>query len=134
MIEVHQYRKTGIIQARVLTHQDVLERQGIIQTLEGEATFTEGDYLCIGIKGEAYPQPKASFEAHNERVGPSTLEGFDTYRSKTPCVAFPFPDTFQVTQKNGDVLTGQPNDYLVIRGTEAWPVARVIFFKTYEKI
>ena len=75
MIEVIQCRKKALTRARMLTEQDHVERQGIIQTLEGPATFAVGDYLCIGIHGEEWPQSAITFEANNELVGPSDIAG-----------------------------------------------------------
>lgn len=39
-----------------------------LPTLEGEVTAQPGDYLCIGSKGEPWPQPASRFEAHYQPV------------------------------------------------------------------
>lgn len=39
-----------------------------VHTLEGDVTALPGDYLCIGPKGEPWPQPASRFEAHYRPV------------------------------------------------------------------
>lgn len=42
--------------------------RGHIKTLEGAMSFVEGDYIIIGVKGEAYPCRKDIFEETYEVV------------------------------------------------------------------
>jgi hypothetical protein len=52
------YRKHQITWAKKLN------RPMRIPTLEGDVMAQPGDYLCIGPKGEPWPQPSDRFEAH----------------------------------------------------------------------
>ena len=51
------YRKVASfrLRARRLTHEDVEQRGGVIDTLEGPVAFEPGDYLARGIQGEEWP-------------------------------------------------------------------------------
>lgn len=40
----------------------------IVQTLEGNVHAKAGDYLCVGIDGDQWPQPAARFERLYEQV------------------------------------------------------------------
>lgn len=56
------YRKHQLTWARKLT------LPMIVHTLEGDVYANAGDYLCVGIEGEQWPQPAARFEKLYERV------------------------------------------------------------------
>ncbi len=60
------YRKFQVTWAKKLN------LPAVIHTLEGDVYARAGDYLCIGIDGEQWPQPAARFEKlyeHLERPG-----------------------------------------------------------------
>jgi hypothetical protein len=40
----------------------------VVHTLEGDVQAHAGDYLCVGINGEQWPQPATRFEKNYERV------------------------------------------------------------------
>jgi hypothetical protein len=54
------FRKTAITWARQLAAPMV------VHTLEGDVRAQAGDYLCIGAKGEQWPQMRDRFEANYE--------------------------------------------------------------------
>lgn len=56
------YRKHAVTWARKLQDPQIVE------TLEGKVLAQAGDYLCVGSKGETWPQPAERFEAVYERV------------------------------------------------------------------
>jgi len=56
------YRKPEITWARKI------ERPRVVHTLEGDVIAEAGDYLCLGPKGEPWPQKPDRFERHYERV------------------------------------------------------------------
>ena len=51
-----------------ITWAKKIEKPIRVPTLEGEVMAHPGDYLCIGSKGEPWPQPAARFEAHYKPV------------------------------------------------------------------
>lgn len=54
------YRKHQVTWAKRITERSV------IATREGNVVARPGDYLCIGVEGETWPQPAARFEANYE--------------------------------------------------------------------
>ena len=130
----HLYQKTAYTQARVLTEQDYLERNGIIETLEGPSSFQPGDYLCEGIKGEQWPQPRAHFEANHVLIGSGDLPGFALYRSTSVRAAAKMSKEFTVTLPTGTQLKGKAGDYLVKLDNEMWVVDSQIFEETYRRV
>ncbi len=58
-----RYRKRPlVVEAKQIDHSFKVE------TIEGNMSGKEGDYLVIGIKGEQYPVDKEIFEESYERV------------------------------------------------------------------
>ena len=56
------YRKHQITWAKKIS------KPLLVHTLEGDVTAHRGDYLCIGPKGEPWPQEASRFEAHYRPV------------------------------------------------------------------
>lgn len=103
------------VRARRLTEEDVKQRAGVIQTMEGPATFQVGDYLALGTRGEEWTMSPQAFAILYE-VGsqePAT-EGFACYRP-APLLhqAIQIPESFTLDRPDGGLYTGQPGDYLV---------------------
>lgn len=55
-------------QKHSITWAQPLSEARVIKTLEGPVRAEAGDYLCVGIKGEQWPQPRQRFEAQYEAV------------------------------------------------------------------
>jgi len=51
LVEFKKYKRLLRHEARLLTHQDYEERQGLIHALEGILKFTSGDYVAKDAKG-----------------------------------------------------------------------------------
>ena len=113
--------------ARQLTQADYEARQGIIETREGPAPFTTGDYLAVDDQGE-YPIQQATIEHCYVRIAPPDAQGFARYRSAEPREALQQSHPF--TTDRG--VTGQAGDYLM-RGRDGrtWPCARAKFEHEY---
>lgn len=127
------------VRARRLTEEDVRQRAGVIQTLEGPATFQAGDYLARGTRGEEYPISPEAFAFHYDQNSqePDT-EGFAWYRP-APLVhqAVQITEPFTIDSGYGSLYTGQPGDYLVRtqgREEEYRIVDRWYFQQNYEPI
>lgn len=58
------YRKFG------LTWAKKLKLPMVVHTLEGDVYAKAGDYLCIGIDGDQWPQPATRFEKLYEQASP----------------------------------------------------------------
>ena len=129
------YRKTGLTKARLLTDSDFALRNGVVKTLEGEASFSPGDYLAVGPKGEEYPIRVETFTNTKEIVGEKDPEGWANYRTTTTVQAASVNKAFGVqcigTQ---DVALGKPGDYFVDSGKRQYVVDKEIFERTYETI
>src|SRR2546421_8403787 len=86
--------KTALLQARPLTDDDYNKRNGIIQTLEGPATFQPGDYLARGVRNEEWPITQKHFTKDYERVSELDAEGFASYRAMDIRQAYQMPEVF----------------------------------------
>jgi hypothetical protein len=137
----HSFRKRASfrVRARRLTEEDVKQRAGVIQTMEGPATFRAGDYLARGTRGEEYPIRPAAFAIlYEEGSQEPDTEGFAWYRP-APLVhqAIQITEPFSMDIPGGGLYTGQPGDYLVRTvGLEGDPriVDRWYFEQYYEPI
>jgi hypothetical protein len=58
----HLYRKASITWAKMI------DQPMIVNTLEGPVSAEAGAYLCVGAKGEQWPQLRARFEENYELV------------------------------------------------------------------
>jgi hypothetical protein len=134
------YRKVASfrVRARKLTEEDVKQRAGVIQTLEGPATIQAGDYLARGPRGEEYPMSPEAFAVHyDESSREPDKEGFSWYRP-APLIhqAVQIMQPFTIDTPRG-LYTGQPGDYLMRTvGLEGdyRIVARWYFEQNYERI
>lgn len=57
-----KYRKTALVNAKQMN------KEFIVDTLEGVMVGKPGDYLCVGVEGEQWPVKKEIFEATYEEV------------------------------------------------------------------
>jgi PGDYG protein len=128
------FRKIAPLKARPLTEDDYMQRDGIIQSLEGPIGFQPGDYLARGIQGEEWPIQAGEFAAHYQQIAAPGADGFSFYRATDVRQALQIAESFTVRMKNGDVATGKAGDYLVRSGDSAWVVDRDIFESSYEKM
>lgn len=55
-------------QKHSITWAQPLAEARLVKTLEGPVHAEAGDYLCVGINGEQWPQPRQRFEAQYEIV------------------------------------------------------------------
>ncbi len=128
------YRKAALLHARPLTQEDYQERQGIIQTREGSASFQPGDFLARGVQDEEWPITGVHFATSYEQVSEQDAEGFASYRAKDTYQACQILEPFTLKRSKGDVLTGKAGDYLVRSGDRMWIIDRTIFEQSYERV
>lgn len=55
-------------QKHSVTWAQPLKEARLIKTLEGPVQASAGDYLCVGINGEQWPQPRQRFESQYEAI------------------------------------------------------------------
>ena len=127
ILGVEKYRKTALTSAQVLVFN------GTFETLEGPKSFVKGDYLCIGVQGEAWPMKKASFEADKEYVKESR-DGFRVYRTKSLKNAVFIPEQFTL-QLDGEPMVSKPEGGYIVYGgnpARAWICDKDIFEESYK--
>jgi hypothetical protein len=126
-----QYCKTALTKARMLAAQDLIDRGGIIQTLEGPQTFEIGDFLCVGIAGEEWPMSRKSF-LEGKDYFEDTEDGFCLYTTKGIKHAALINEQFSVDT----FVSSENGGYVVHNGnpSEAWIVDKDIFDGSYEEI
>lgn len=126
------YRKTAVTIARRLTESDLVERHGIIHTLEGESSFQVGDYLAIGVQGEEYPIRATTMMSTKRQVGQNDSEGWATYETTTTVRAQQIHQPFAVRRaETNDINQGKTGDYFVDTGKRQFIVDQLIFEQTY---
>lgn len=125
MIEFKKYKKIARTRARLLTHQDYEERQGLIHAPEGTLKFTPGDYVAKDAKGE-WPIRQATMQERYVQVASEDEDGFAYYLRTDVSFAAQMPEPFII-----DGMRGKAGDYLVINEGAGWPVDREIFEQTY---
>ena len=125
MIEFKKYKKIAQTRARLLTHQDYEERQGLIHAPEGILKFTPGDYVAKDAKGE-WPIRQATMRERYVQVAPEDEESFAFYLRTDVSFAAQMPEPFTI-----DGMRGKAGDYLVVNEGAGWPVDREIFELTY---
>lgn len=135
-LSFESYVKVAHILARVLTEEDVLERGGVIETLEGPASFCPGDMLCYGIPfGEAWPMRARTLSERYDAIGPASRPGYDEYApKKTVRLAVRLSEPFCVRLASGSTLASAAGDYLLKGTSSCWPVAADIFERTYVRL
>ena len=126
------------VRARQLTKEDVEQRAGVVNTLEGPVPCQPGDYLARGIQGEEYPISQTAFAAlYDKQSMEPDIDGFARYRP-APLLhqAVQITEPFTVDGPRGALFTGKAGDYLVRteEDTNARIVDRSIFEQTYEPV
>jgi hypothetical protein len=122
----HKYRKTAKTRAKVA------KTAGVCETLEGPVPYAPGDYLCIGVKGEQWPQQKARFESVMTRVDGPDAEGYSTYSKAALVEAAKMSAAFEARLENGTMISGKAGDYQVRDAGGTWVVDAGIFEASYE--
>lgn len=128
------FRKIALLQARPLTEVDYQERQGIIQTREGSASFQPGDFLARGVQNEEWPITREHFATSYEQVSEHDAAGFASYRAKDTYQAYQILEPFTLKRSKGDILAGKAGDYLLRSGERMWIIDRTIFEQSYERV
>jgi PGDYG protein len=134
MFPFRPFRKVATLKARMLTEDDHKQRNGAIQTLEGNVAFEPGDYLMLGVENEEWPMTQDNFQITYERISPFDREGFAFYQTNDVRMGYQVPEAFLVKRTNGDVLKGKAGDYLVKSGDKCWIADRYIFERSYEAV
>jgi hypothetical protein len=125
------YRKTALVRLRRLTQKDYLERQGIIQSLEGPGNFQPGDYLACGVVNEEWVISSEVIE-FGEPIGAPDEEGFVTYHPNSAIYyACQIAEPFVVERPDGLILTGKTGDYLLRIEDRGRIIDRVVFELSY---
>lgn len=120
-----------------------LDRDDVVQTLEGTERVAAGDYLCRGPAGEVWPQKASRLESKYSATEETDAEGwrmFEPHSDIEGVLAAQIAHPFTVQASWGQ-LRGKPGDYLVKdfadRDTpypaDVWIVAQAIFDATYER-
>jgi hypothetical protein len=124
-----KYQKTGITRAQKAT------AQGVISTLEGPVPYKVGDYLCIGVKGERWPQPGFRFEGASavfERVSGPDEQGYTSYRKTALVLAQRQDGAFSAELAAGTTIDGKAGDWLIHEGSSTWIVDADVFAASYK--
>jgi hypothetical protein len=133
--EFRTYKKTGVTRARVLTETDYQELNGTIDTLEGPSSFTVGDYLAVGIKGEKYPIRAETMASTKKIIGEPDNDGWANYDTTTTVRALKINKPFAVQRiGTNDISVGKTGDYFVDSGKRQFIVDSEIFLQTYVEV
>lgn len=132
MFPFRPFRKIASLKARMLTEDDYKQRNGVIQTLEGNVAFAPGDYLMVGVENEEWPIPRSNFQTAYEMTSMFDREGFALYQANDIRLAYQVAEAFVVKKTSGDILNGKVGDYLVKSGENIWIADRDIFERSYE--
>ena len=124
-------------------HVEFARADGVLATLEGPVRYDAGDALLTGSAGERWPVRRATFDARYVVDTPATpaavtmQHGDDGAYRKLPqdVRALQVADAFAVRLPDGQLLQGQPGDWLVEYGPgDQAIVAAAIFSATYERV
>lgn len=106
---------------------------GTLETLEGRVHYQTGDALLTGSTSERWPVRRAGFDERYSPTGATAPDTDGTYvKRPLPVLARRIVEAFAVRLPDGQVLHGQPGDWLVqyAPGDQA-VVADAIFRATY---
>jgi len=146
-LEVHAVRKTATTKARLLTESDY--QTGLVSpqkahespipshiwTREGLVSFEVGDILCQGAEGELWPMKVANFNKIKIKISlEADSDGFDLYTNTVTYSAIRMTYSFACRRPEGELVVGEPGDWLLFSESSIWPVGQSIFEKTYEII
>ena len=120
-----EYRKAALTRARQA------REAGTIDTLEGPVPYAVGDYVCIGVTGERWPQTRERFESSFDLVSGPDRYGLLSYRKRGTVSAQRQPGAFSVGLADGTVLSGKAGDWLVRDASGSWVVDAAIFAASY---
>ena len=120
-----------------------IEAEQSVDTLEGTAAASTGDYLCRGQAGDTWPQAEKSLFSKYKPTDETDTDGWRKFLPKPDAAgvfAAQIQKEFTVEAKWG-TLTGKPGDYLVKAAADekndypedVWIVATAIFDGTYER-
>jgi hypothetical protein len=127
------YQKTAPVRARLLTDEDYVQRQGMIQSLEGQETFQPGDCLAQGVLDEEWIMSRDWLMDNYEQVEGPNEDGFATYYPKPNVrLACQMAEPFVINKANGDILTGKTGDYLILTDDRGRIVDKVAFERSHE--
>ena len=120
-----EYRKA------VLTRARQARDTGTIDTLEGPVAYVPGDYICVEVTGERYPQKREQFEKSFDLVSGPDRYGLLSYRKRGTVSVQRQPGAFSVKLADGTVLSGKALDWLVRDASGSWVVSATIFAASY---
>lgn len=123
-----RYRKITKTRARPLTEEDYQERAGMIQTIEGLATFQIGDYLGRDDKGE-FPIRRAKIERDYQQITSPDAEGWADYKPLDTREAAQVNEPFELNGQHG-----KAGDYIVKGSDSQWIVDRELFETSYRPL
>lgn len=126
--QVGQYQKVGVVKARPAK---VGER--IDTVIDGKLETTNkanvGDYVVTGPKGEEYI---ISWDKFKKRYVKTSNPG--EYKAIGTCWAFKLKQPIAFTASWGELMTGQPGDFIAStdsKGSDPYRIEHDIFLKTY---
>jgi hypothetical protein len=125
-LEYKRYRKITLSRLRPLTEQDYRERNGIIQTREGPATFQPGDFLGQDSKGE-FRVRRVKVERDFRQVSAADAIGWASYQPLDTRLAAQLASPHDLP--NGQ--HGEAGDYVVQGSDSQWIVERSLFEASY---
>jgi hypothetical protein len=126
-----RYRKIGAVLVEFATSNQV------IQTLEGDVHCLVGDAILTGVMGERWPVSRYYFDEVYEPAGVFYHGKNGQYRKKSSSItmAKQMATSFKVQFENGDILNGNPGDWLTqYSDGKQGVVADNIFCLTYQRI
>jgi hypothetical protein len=118
-----------------------LEKDEIIETLEGLVSAKAGDFLCRGSGGEFWPQCAKRISEKYNPTGEVDKAGFQKYLPESEVMAAQVGHPFKVQTAWGE-LTGKPGDFILKNSEDTeieypasvWIIDKQIFTATYVSI
>jgi hypothetical protein len=110
---------------------EVADRDGTIQTLEGPVSYSEGDYIMTGPKGEQYPISSEKFKELKTDNG----DGTASPKKIVKLAKMADHDGYVILKYNGSKLNYTKGEDVIVRhGTDDYGVVKKdIFQQTYDK-
>ena len=134
-----KYRKTSpiyVAPSEEVERRGWIKKDGTIDTEEGPQTVNDDDVVCIGFKGEIWPQPLSRIEKKYDLDGHVEDAGV-SYKKYTPkpdqsVEAVKMDEVFNVEDMNGKAGDYKVRD--VKNKDDEWVVDCEIFEATYTEI
>jgi len=137
MTVLDKFKTDALTYARKLVKLQVYfaTEDGFLTTAEGPVTYTKGDALVTGTKGEKWPVQRERFEATYVCASPLYGMGENCFYNRKPAdvLALQLTEPISIPLSNGrGELKGEIGDWLVQGpGGDFWVVGRDFFGDLY---